>query len=192
MGLFTRSVEQGGLHRLHHFLKLAFQKVKQDTSHVFDWIHYFHKKHQEHDSRLDEVETQLYNMPKSKEEIRQLIDSHYAFDHLHEKIAEINRRLNILEKREVVETKKYEARERLIKRVVRNSKDYVISVILSMIQRYGQIRASQLKEIVVDEQGLCSKSSFYRLLSELESDDRIGFLARGKEKVYLYKGEVIK
>ena len=192
MGLLTRT---DGESKLHHFLKLAFRKVKHDTSHLFDWVRYFHSKHQEHDSRLDDIEAQIYYMPKSKEEIRQLIDSHYAFDHLHSKIDEIHRRLDMLEQKQgqkVVEAKKYEARERLIKRVVKNSKDYVISVMLSMLQRYGKIRASQLKEIVVDEQGLCSKSSFYRLLSELENDDRIGFLSHGKEKIYLYKGEVIR
>lgn len=197
MGLFTRSVEvhESRLQRLHGMLSIAFQKVKQDTLHIFDWIRYFQERHKEHDRRFDEIETQLYYMPKSREEIKQLIDSHYKFEHLHAKIDEMAKRLDMLEGQkqlQTVEAKKYESRERLIKRVVRDSKDYVVSVILSMIQRYGKVKASQLKEIVVDEQGLCSKSSFYRILSEIEGDDRIGFLAQGKEKLYLYKGEIIR
>ncbi|MBW2993451.1 hypothetical protein KY317_02660 [Candidatus Woesearchaeota archaeon] len=195
MGFLTRNEDESRLHKLHYFLKTAFEKVKNDTSHIFEWVNYFHGKHQEHDKRFDEIETQIYHMPGSKEEIRQMIDNHYAFDNVHAKMAEINRRLDALESRkeqEPVETRKYEARERLIKRVVRNSKNYVVSVIFDMIQRYGKIKASQLKEIIVDEQGLCSKSSFYRVLSELENDDRIGFLSQGKEKTYLFKEQALR
>ena len=44
-----------------------------------------------------------------------------------------------------------------------------------------------LKEIVVDEQNLCSKSSFYRLLEEIEQLDDVGVIKHGKEKHYVSK-----
>ena len=73
-----------------------------------------------------------------------------------------------------------------MKRLTRNSKEYVKSVILSYIKKYERISALQLKEIVVDEQNFCSKSSFYRLLEEIEQLDDIGVIKEAKEKHYLY------
>ena len=83
-------------------------------------------------------------------------------------------------------------KEKIIKKITKNSKNYIKSVIYSLIKKYGRISAPQLKEIVVEEQGLCSKSSFYRLLSELESDNEVGIIRQGKEKLYLYKTAIVK
>ena len=74
-----------------------------------------------------------------------------------------------------------------MKRLTRNSKDYVKGVILSYIMKYGRISSLQLKEIVVDEQNFCSKSSFYRLLEEIEEKEEIGVVKEGKEKHYFSK-----
>ena len=41
--------------------------------------------------------------------------------------------------------------------------------------------------MVVYDQGLCSKSSFYRLLDEIEALEDIGTVKKGKQKYYLYK-----
>jgi len=41
--------------------------------------------------------------------------------------------------------------------------------------------------MVVIEQGLCSKSSFYRILEEMELLEEIEVARRGKENFYLYK-----
>jgi len=60
-------------------------------------------------------------------------------------------------------------------------------LILSYIIKYEKISALQLKEIVVDEQNFCSKSSFYRLLEEIEELDDIGVIKQGKEKHYISK-----
>jgi hypothetical protein len=180
--------EDGWMHRLHNSLGAAFGKIKQDFSHVFDWINYFHQKHQEHDSRLGEIERQLYYMPKTREEIKQIIEGYYSYEHVLEKIKELSERMDNIEQARI--EKKFDAREKLMKRIARNSKDYVKGIILSMLKRYERIPASQLKTIIVEEQGLCSKSSFYRLLQELEDDDRIDFMTSGKEKVYQFKGEI--
>ena len=76
--------------------------------------------------------------------------------------------------------------------MIKNSKDYVKTVIISLIKKYNRISAPQLKEILVEEQALCSKSSFYRLLVELEQEEEIGALQTGKEKAYFAKAQVIK
>ena len=49
------------------------------------------------------------------------------------------------------------------------------------------ISSLKLREIVVDEQGLCSKSSFYRILTEIEESDHVDVVRQGNEKLYLSK-----
>lgn len=86
-----------------------------------------------------------------------------------------------------LEVKKLSLKERLIKRLTKNSKDYVKSVILTYIKKYESIPALQLKEMVVDDQALCSKSSFYRILEEVEGIDEVGIIRKGKENHYFIK-----
>ena len=88
---------------------------------------------------------------------------------------------------EKLEAKKATIKEKIIKRITKNSKDYIKSIILSYIKKYSKITALQLKEMVVEEQGLCSKSSFYRLLEELEEEPELGVIKKGKEKHYIAK-----
>ena len=194
--------------RLHSLLSSAFQKVKHDTTNIFSWISYFQNRHNEHDSRLAELEKQMYFMPKTREEIKHIIDSYYSFDSLKSRLDYINERIENLEKTRQVSYEKpaervverqveyiekpaqrTKVREQIIRKFVKNSKDYIKSTIFSIIRRYGEISASKLRDMVVDEQGLCSKSSFYRLLSELEKEEELGVVNSGKEKVYLLKNE---
>ena len=194
--------------KLHHFLSSAFQKVKHDTSTIFSWISYFHSKHNEHDSRLAELERQIYYMPKTREEIKHIIDSHYSFDSIKSRVNQLHERLEKVENsrqfehekpvQKVIErqieyiekpTSRTKVREKIIRKIVKNSKEYVKSTIFSIIRRYGEISASKLRDMIVDEQGLCSKSSFYRLLSELEKEESLSVIQKGKEKVYLLKNE---
>jgi len=94
----------------------------------------------------------------------------------------IEQRLNSLE-----EQRKATIREKVVKRVTRNSKEYVKSLILSYIRKYTQISGLQLKDMIVYDQGLCSKSSFYRILDEIEAMEDISIVKKGREKYYLYK-----
>jgi hypothetical protein len=75
-------------------------------------------------------------------------------------------------------------RERLIKKIIKSSKDHVKNLIKNLIIKYGQVSALHLREIIVEEQGLCSKSSFYRILEELETDEDISVIHDKKEKKY--------
>lgn len=86
-----------------------------------------------------------------------------------------------------LEQAKMSMREKLMKRLTKNSKEYIKGMLVGYIKKYGSITATQLKDMVVEEQGLCSKSSFYRMLEEVELDENIGVMRQGKEKHYLYK-----
>ncbi len=83
-------------------------------------------------------------------------------------------------------------KERILRRISRNSKDYIKSVLRSMIFKYGKISALQLRDIVVDEQALCSRSSFYRILDEVEGEEGILCEQSGKEKEYVANPKIIK
>ena len=187
-------------------LAASFAKVRRDTEAIYQWLNFFYDesnkqkaliRHQ--DEAIKEMEMQIERMPKSREEIKAIVDAYYDHEALLEKMG------HIAEKIERLETAKQKAaarrpapmaapaaprpvsalREKMIKKITRNSKDYIKSMIASLIRKYGRISAMALREIVVDEQGLCSKSSFYRLLDEIEKDESITVLSSGREKVYV-------
>tara|TARA_Y100000034_G_scaffold96601_1_gene117691 strand:+ start:2188 stop:2922 length:735 start_codon:yes stop_codon:yes gene_type:complete len=102
------------------------------------------------------------------------------------KMNEMASRLQILENQPISKPK-VTVKDKLYATITRNSKDYVKKIILNLISKYESISATQLKQIVVDEQGLCSKSSFYRLLKEAEESDFIDVVTQGKEKRFIAK-----
>ena len=203
------------LKQINELLKRSFANVKKDTTNIFQWLNYFHKKNLEQEHMIKQLQLELSYMPKTREEIRHIIDSDYSFESITAKIRELNEKIDELSKRqsthaekhlpqqilgkdlqiiadiekrlEKLEERKMSIKEKILKKLTRNSKEYVKSVMLSYIRKYERISALQLKEMIVDEQNLCSKSSFYRLLEELEQLDDIGVFKQGKEKHYITK-----
>ena len=198
------------LMQMNELLKKSFANVKRDTTSIFQWMNYFYRKGMEQEQIIKRLQLELSYMPKTREEIRRIVDDFYSFEgimakmrELSEKVEELARKqpvqaerampgevegVSSIEKRlERLEQKKLSMREKIMKRLTRNSKEYVKSVILSYIKKYERISALQLKEIIVDEQNLCSKSSFYRLLEEIEQLDDVGVIKQGKEKHYISK-----
>ena len=182
----------------------SFDRVKQDTAAIYQWLNYFYDeanrqkslaKHQQ--LVIDKMEDRLGDMPQTKEEVKAIVDSYYDHEALLERVRNIAEKLEHLEaarkapRRAVVREIAPAARpvsalrEKMIKKITRNSKDYIKTMILSIIRKYSRISAMALREIVVDEQGLCSKSSFYRLLEEIEKESGITVLSSGREKVYI-------
>jgi len=159
-------------------------------NHTFRWLQYFHHKHNETDLRLVRIEEYLNYLPKTHEEVKRIVDSSYSYEPILQKIEELHKRIDAIEQQKT--DRKTPLKERLMKKISKNSKNYVKSVILSFIKKYEKISGPQLKEIIVEEQGLCSKSSFYRLLAELEQDNEIGTIQKNKEKIYVSKPQIIK
>ena len=223
-------------------IKNSFANVKRDTAGIFQWLNYFYRKSLEQDQKIRQLQEELSYMPKTKEEIRRIIDDYYSFGNIISKIRELSSKVDELSKvqtaperhvhpiyhelllklkeldskindistrqfgeerhlpRDInvglieiqhrldrLEQRKMSMKEKIIKRLTRNSKEYVKSMILSYIRKYERISALQLKEIIVDEQNFCSKSSFYRLLEEIEDSDDVGVIKQGKEKHYISK-----
>src|SRR3989338_11331226 len=183
---------------MNDLLKKSFSNVKKDTANIFQWLNFLYKKNMQQEQLIRQLQMEVSYMPKTREDIRRIIDDYYSFEGMMLKIRDLNLRveelskmqaqnmgqpkvieiqrespkeasvdLSHIEKRiERLEQKKTSIKEKMIKKITRNSKEYVKSVMLSYIRKYEKISALQLKEMVVDEQNFCSKSSFYRLLEE--------------------------
>ena len=203
------------LSQMNDLLKKSFANVKRDTTSIFQWMNYFYRKGIEQEQLIKKLQMEISYMPKTREDIRRIVDDYYSFGsvmarvkELNEKIDDLSRKQSVhverhmpqaiqkethqdisyIEKRlEILEQKKMSIKEKIMRRLTRNSKEYIKGVIISYIRKYEKISALQLKEIVVDEQNFCSKSSFYRLLEEIENLDDIGFIKQGKEKLYISK-----
>ena len=193
------------LSQMNQLLLRSFSNVKNDTQKLFQWFNFLHQKNLEQENQIKQLKLELSYIPKKPEDIRKIVDSYYSFDNITERIKMINERIDSLPRGEVPQIhhpeineieqrleqleqqKNATIREKVIKRVTRNSKEYVKQLMLSYIRKYTQIGALQLKDMIVHDQGLCSKSSFYRLLDEIEVLEDIGTVKKGKQKYYLYK-----
>ena len=193
--------------QMNRLLAASFANVKRDTQNIFSWLNFLYQKNQEQQNQIKQLQLELSYIPKRPEDIRKIIDSYYSFDSLMERIKILNDKvdnlpaqklqtqqytdpgISAIEQRLVnlEESKKATVRDKVIKRVTRNSKDYVKNLIISYIRRYGHISSLELKDMIVQDQGLCSKSSFYRLLEEIEATGEIGTAKKGRQKYYIHK-----
>ena len=190
----------------------SFSKVRQDTQMLYQWVQYLYQQNQQMQEQntalrrlcdeqklsVNELKVMLAHIPKSPEQIKAIIDAHYSLEPV------ISRLKHMEQKLEVLELKKHRTvellqpvqavqsaqegdslKERLMKKLVRNSKEYIKNLTLSLVHKYGKIGALQLREIIVEEQGLCSKSSFYRILEEMESEQKLQMISDGKHAIYV-------
>jgi len=230
--LFKRRKTVENTMQLSNMLELSFKNVSKDIYNIFSWLNYLN-------DRLVSVQKQLDYMPKSKEEVKNIVDQYYSYENISKKIQELNERVDLLISRQksvpdeiddirtrirnmatlddvqslkaklasptetpaqtskldeinqrlkhIEERRQATVREKFVQRITRNSKEYIKNVIISLIRKYEKIPALKLKEMIVDEQGLCSKSSFYRILTEVEDGDEITIARNGKEKQYILK-----
>src|SRR3989338_7990820 len=198
---------------LRNILAASFANVRRDTNTIFQWLNFLYQQNMEQQQTIANLDSELSKIPKDKEDFKRIIDDIYSFEDISSRIDSLNMRLDQLSRRDIVpagtetgtlpathkrleelhnrleklEEKKQTIKEKLMKKITRNSKEYAKTIILSYIKKYEKISALQLKEMLVDEQALCSKSSFYRLLEEIESLGDIAVIKKGKEKHYISK-----
>ena len=153
---------------------------------------------------LNEIRVTMRHIPTTPEEIRKIVDMHFNFEPIIIRLKHIEARLEYIEikkKHELSQETKENLtsiartepektsftflKKKLMRRLARSSKDYVKNMILGLVHKYGKLSALHLRDIVVEEQGLCSKSSFYRLLEEMEAENSLSSLSDKKNKVYV-------
>lgn len=153
---------------------------------------------------LNELKVTVQHLPKTPHEIKQIVEQYYSFDPILQRIKHIEQKIELLEMRRerspfrpldhstpsvsappARETASTNLKEKLMRKLARNSKDYIKNLVLGLVHKYGKMGALQLREMVVDEQGLCSKSSFYRILEEMEKENSLQVISDGKHTVYV-------
>lgn len=170
------------VHELHEKLHRLRSQIEHDNRPILKKLTYLDDKIESHKKRLsteseallkrlnlieERIDTIKHFKPTKKEKGIDLIDVHKRIQKL--------------------EQKKSAIKQKIINRITKNSKEYIKTIILSYIKKYETISALQLKEMIVEEQGLCSKSSFYRILEEIEKIPEISTIRKGKEKHYMVK-----
>jgi len=221
------------IQQLEQNTKQSFASVRADTQNVYDWLNFLYRQNQELQQSID-AQNALLQRTMTPEQVRHIIDSHYSFEPILERVRAMENRIeNIarlsgtvgnIERQQhdvfeqlkklhsQVETLGNDRRqthisrepgnvgnvteprlgttsalaEKMVKMAVRNSKDMIKQSILNLIRMHGQVSGVALRESIVVEQGLCSKSSFYRMLEELEDSDEITVVDEGKEKRYFW------
>ncbi|MEM2916452.1 MAG: hypothetical protein QXT19_03800 [Candidatus Woesearchaeota archaeon] len=184
------------------------QQVIEAQQHDLDDYEQEILRHRQHISHL---QAELKSVPKDPATIKRIIDSYYDFDSILDRVRQIEDKLMRLEHLKAASTvphpmraatelphvvpppsRTHALRDKIVQRITRNSKEYLKGLIMSMITKYGKISALQLREMIVEEQGLASKSSFYRLLEELEAENAISVIHDGKEKLLMVGGHLKK
>jgi len=193
----------------------AIAQSKRDTDVLGQWVKYLHEANKFLQDKiraqqnlidtqriaLHELQVTVRHMPKTAAEIKRIVDAHYDFNPIMNRLKHIEDKISLLEMRKPEpkyvprpqpeparpqpEPQKSALKEKLMRRIVQNSKDYIKKTIQSLVHKYGRISALQLREIIVEEQGLCSKSSFYRILDEMEREQAIAEVSEGKVKVFV-------
>lgn len=243
---FSRKETEERIEVLDSNVTQSFDRVKTDIATLGQWVDYLNQQNQVQMQTIAELRRQIEQTPKTRQELKLLIDSVYDYDGIKERIRLIEQKITQLELQrskvdhidlklqdlpqqlrtiraqiEKIHEKKQVSesifrdfsdtpshlqqshlvqesinkpvsrfKEKVLKKLTQNSKEYIKGLLLSHIHKYGKISGQQLRETIVDEQGLCSKSSFYRLLEEVEQDEHLIVLAEGKNKIYLAKKQV--
>jgi len=210
MWFFSRKKEDNNkIAKMNHSLSVSFHRVKQDTQKIFQWLQYFQQKAaaneqqlQHHTSQIQELFRKFEFVPASREELKTLIDTYYSRYDSSSRIEELKAKIDKLisiqgpamdqiqalrDRLEALETRqkpRAHFRERIVQKIQKSSKEYVKNLVLSYIRKYEKISALKLREMVVEEQGLASKSSFYRILEEIGQLDEVEMMQEGKQKFY--------
>ncbi len=178
--------------------KLTLIPSEQDIKSLID-MHYLN-----HDvrNRLNILHGRIENMSIVHQHVPERIR------YLHEKIKRIEQKHSLLlEKHEILKDmhkelakkpaekptikdikteQKSHFKEKLIVNLAKNSKNYVKGTIVNLIKKYEKMNGAKIKEIIVDEQKLCSKSSLYRILSEIEQEYPLNVARKGKDKMFSF------
>ena len=203
-------------------LLASFDHVKADVQNLQSWIHHLNQQNTYQQQVIDHLRAQVTQLRTQKfltrEEIKDLIDRYYSLDPIVDRVEKLEKELTqkpaiqpqeanlspIMNKLAEISAKITSApsekpakpishlKQKVVREVARRSKDYVKNVMHNLVQKYTKTSGLQLREIVVEEQKLVSKSSFYRLLQELEDEGKITVTQRGKEKVYSSSTEPVE
>jgi len=196
---FTRRL-WGRIDEVDSRVRESFEKVKKDVGSLGQWVRYLQRQNQEQRKALHQVHA-LQRHAVTREQMdaaikrmsAQVVASQsFSRQEYEDRLGRIEARLVAVEgmlKERIAQgpvepkVRTSHLREKIASTVGRQSKEYIKRAILSVCGKYESITATSLREIVVDEQKLCSRSSFYRLLDELAAEGNMDVSSSGKERI---------
>ncbi len=200
MPMFFNNKVHGRIDKLHESLKESFGKVRSDNANLTAWI-----KHLQQQNIIQRKILQRLNLQQNqflkRSEVMEIMKAEYPVDTHLERLELVSSRIENLEKLLKSAPKKAKSepkvrhtnlQRKIVKNVARQSKEYIKKVMLALCRKYNQMSANMLREMVVDEQKLCSRSSFYRLISELNKDGSLSIVSTGKDRVFAANRKVFK
>lgn len=134
--------------------------------------------------RVDSKVEQLSFLPGKVDALKNEVTEHLNSPH---GSTEVESKINALQEKLNSIIVKKTPKEKLVQKVTKNSHDYIKAMVLSYIGKYQKISGYQLREMIVEEQNITSKSTLYRILDEIEKLDEISTIRQGKEKIFLRK-----
>jgi len=187
--------------------KITLLPTETDMRQLID-MHYLnhdvrHRLNHLH-SRINTMSTIHQHVPDRlkaiHEKIRKIETKHSLLADSQERMAKMQEELakkpvqNVIvqETPQIPNTIKSHFREKLVTNLAKNSKNYVKNSIVSMIKKYGSLYGAKIKEMIVEDQKLCSKSSLYRILSEIEAEYNVNVSRQGKDKIYSFESAIIQ
>src|SRR3989338_8021003 len=81
---------------MNDLLKKSFANVKRDTTNIFQWINYFYRKSVEQEQLVKRLQLELSYMPRTRDDIRRIIDDYYSFEGIMSRIRELNGKVEAL------------------------------------------------------------------------------------------------
>ncbi len=187
-----RHFEDQHRHDISH-LKENLSQTMIDLSHLRSEQNLFaHKNeinfHIENISRevhmIDSTLESFSSIPESLGQLKKQVQDHLSSPHTD---PEVDKRIDEIQERLKSILVKKTPKEKLVQKVTKNSHDYIKAMVLSYIRKYEKISGYQLREMIVEEQNITSKSTLYRILEEIEESDEVSTIRQGKEKIFLFK-----
>ncbi len=164
-------------HSQQEFNHLHFKitSLRSEIISIIDDKHsQFHSKLSSFNQQIDFFQQRIKNLENARQELlklnhrlNQVVEQHQP---LVEKVDQLHQK---------VEKKPFWKRKS-------HSSHQVKGAILSLISKYGRVSGTRLRELIVNEQKLCSRSTFYRLLNEIEEMDALSVVSEGKEKFFIH------
>jgi len=78
------------IRQMNELLKKSFANVKRDTTNIFQWLNHLYRKNLEQEQMIRRLQMELSYMPKTREDIRKIIDDYYSFEGIMKKIRQEN------------------------------------------------------------------------------------------------------
>src|SRR3989338_7844495 len=80
--------------QINELLKISFGNVKRDTTNIFKWLNYIYRRNMEQEQLIKQLQLELSYMPKTREDIRRIIDEYYSFEGMMAKIRDLNAKID--------------------------------------------------------------------------------------------------